>query len=424
MNGWRGAVTLVVLGLCGVAGAVFASPRVVEQPPVALDVPEVVAPPAPITSVRREVTKQGELAGTRLRSMGAPTDEILAGAGSFLNRVLIGDTFVLDTRAGDTRPFRLRLIGGPNRDQAMTNEFVWNGKKYVSRQVPVPYRVEAMAAAVTVTSSLWAAATRVGFSPPQIENLARIFEYDVDFNTELAEGARFRMVLDRLTADDGAQRVGDIRAAILDNGSKTYTAIRYRLSDGSIGWYAPDGTARKKAFLRSPLEFSRVTSGFTTGRYHPVLHKMRAHKGVDLAAPSGTPIRAASDGTVSRAGWAGGHGNHVELKHAGGYATGYSHMSKIAVKAGGSVRQGQVIGYVGSTGLSTGPHLHYEFILNGVHKDPMKSIVPIAQPLPEAEKGAFFAIRDAVLPTLESATELKGAEESEGTGSTSTEGDR
>lgn len=416
MNRWRVGITLVVLSLAGAAGVVFAAPKPFEQPPKAEGTLALVAPPAPITSVRREVTKSGELAGEILRSMDAPTAELLAGAGPALNRILLGDTFVLDTRAGESRPFRLRLLGGPNRDQATVSELVWNGKKYVSRQIPVPYRVEPMAAAVTVTSSLWAAATKVGFSPPQIENLAKIFEYDVDFNTELAEGARFRLVLDRLTADDGTQRVGDIRAAILDNGSKTYTAIRYRLTDGNIGWYAPDGTARKKAFLRSPLEFSRVTSGFTTGRYHPVLHKMRAHKGVDLAAPSGTPIRAAADGSVSKAGWGGGHGNQVMLKHAGGYATSYSHMSKIAVKAGASVNQGQVIGYVGSTGLSTGPHLHYEFVVNGVNKDPMKSIVPIAQPLPEGEKAAFFAVRDAVLPGLESATELVGAKDTEGGG--------
>lgn len=399
--------TVVVILLGGVGGMVAAAPAPLPQPPVATADLALAPLPSPISTVSHRV-EEGETAGPILRAMGAPAEEMLAGAGSLLNRISIGDTFALDTRQGESRPFRLRLI----HDPAATYELVWNGKKYVSRQIPIPYRVEPMAAAVTVTSSLWEAAMRVGFSPNQIGNLAKIFEYDVDFNTELVEGARFRLVLDRLTADDGGQKVGDIRAAILDNGKKSYSAIRFRLADGTYGWYAPDGTARKKTFLRSPLEFSRVTSSFSTGRFHPILHKMRAHKGVDLAAGTGTPVRAVADAVVSRAGWAGGHGNRVELKHEGGYSTGYSHLSRIGVKAGAKVRQGEIIGNVGSTGLSSGPHLHYEFMVNGVHRDPMKVIVPIVQPLPESEKAAFFAVRDQVLPQLESATELAAENDS------------
>ncbi len=245
-----------------------------------------------------------------------------------------------------------------------------------------------------------------GLLTAQVIGLAKIFEYDVDFNTELYEGARFRLVIDRLRDDHGDTRVGDIRAAILDNGGKSYTAIRYRGSDGEVGWYAADGSARRKAFLRSPIEFSRVSSNFSTGRRHPILGTMRAHKGVDLAAPSGTPIRSVADGVVTRAGWAGGHGNHVEIKHEGGYTTGYSHLSSIGVKQGQRVKQGNTIGRVGSTGMSTGPHLHYEFKVNGVHKDPMKQIVPVTRPLPESEKSAFFALRDELLPRLEGAVEI------------------
>lgn len=401
MRIWRVVATVSVLALIGVAGVVMAAPAPVAQPAPADPLLGLTAPEVAFRTESRRAGA-GDLAGKVLREMGAPAAELLAGAGRSLDAVSPGDVFHLDYRAGESRPFRLRLV----HDPAIVNELVWDGKRYVARKVPMPYVVEEMAAAVTVTSSLWGSATAVGFSPAQVMDLAKIFEYDVDFNTELLPRARFRLVLERLTADDGSQRVGDIRAAILDNGGKQYVAIRYRAADGTTGWYAKDGTARRKAFLRSPLEFLQVTSSFSLGRYHPILHKMRAHKGVDLAAPTGTNIRAVADGVVTRAGWAGGHGNHVEIKHEGGFSTGYSHLSSIGVKVGEKVQQGRSIGRVGSTGQSTGPHLHYEFMVNGVHKDPMKTIVPVAQPLPDSEKAAFAAARDALLPRLEAATEL------------------
>lgn len=399
----RVVVTLVVLALGGVAGVVVAAPRPTPQPPLATSVAGLTAATPRLRTESRTVA-EGDNAGPLLRAMGAPAEALLAGAGTSLNRIYPGDRVHLDWREGDERPFRLRLVRGD--EPAATTELVWTGKGYTARQVPVPYAIEEQAAAVTVTSSLWSAATAVGFSPQQVIELAKIFEYDVDFNTELAEGARFSLVLDRLTADDGTEHVGEIRAVVLDNAKKQYVAIRHRSADGSVGWYGKDGTARRKAFLRSPIEFSRVSSGFTLGRYHPVLHRMRAHKGVDLAAPSGTPIRAVADGVVTRAGWAGGHGNHVELRHDGGVVTGYSHLSSIGVKVGQKVGQGDYVGRVGSTGLSTGPHLHYEYRVNGVHKDPMKAIIPTDRSLDPSEKPGFFATRDRLLPLLEHAVEL------------------
>ncbi len=392
---------LMVAALASAAAVVFAQPAPINQPAPATLAATVHAPVARYRTESRTV-EEGDTAGAVLRKMSGPVEALLAGAGGTLNRLRPGDVINLDWRTGEERPFRLRLV----RDPAFTAEILWDGARYVARQVPIPYVVEESAIALTVRSSLWGSATAAGFSPGQVIALASIFEYDVDFNTELYAGARFRVVIDRLTADDGTQRVGDIHAAILENGGKEYVAIRHRAADGSVNWYDKTGTARKKAFLRSPLEFSRVTSGFSTGRYHPVLHKMRAHKGVDFAAPTGTPIRSVADGVVTKAGWAGGHGNRIEVKHEGGYATGYSHLSSIAVKKGARVRQGETIGRVGSTGMSTGPHLHYEFMVNGVHRDPLKAIVPIARPLAEAERPAFFAIRDALLPRLEAAIDV------------------
>lgn len=403
MKAARIVVTLAVLALGGVTGVVVAAPRPTPQPPLAGGVGTLPAPEPRFRTVTRTVA-EGDNAGPLLRAMGAPADALLAGAGSSLNKIYVGDRVHLDWRDGEERPFRLRLERG--EEPASVTELIWTGKGYSARQVPVPYGIEEQSAAITVTSSLWSAATAVGFSPQQVIELAKIFEYDVDFNTELVDGAKFSLVIDRLTADDGTEHVGEIRAVILDNGKKQYVAIRHRSADGSVGWYGKDGTARRKAFLRSPIEFSRVSSGFTLGRYHPVLHRMRAHKGVDLAAPSGTPIRVVADGVVVRAGWAGGHGNHVEVRHDGGTSTGYSHLSSIGVKVGQKVHQGDYIGKVGSTGLSTGPHLHYEYQVNGVHKDPMKAIVPTDRSLDAAEKTPFFAARDRLLPLLEHPVEM------------------
>jgi murein DD-endopeptidase MepM/ murein hydrolase activator NlpD len=408
LNGPRFWSVVVVVAISVAAAIVVGRPAPIVQPPAATVADRVAAPPLRYRTESRTV-RAGDTAGSVLRAMGGPTEALLAGAGSTLNRLRPGDVLHLDWRTGEPQPFRLRLDG----PAAYTQELVREGDRYVARQVPIPYLVEDRALAVTVRSSLWAAATAAGFAPAQIMGLATIFEYDVDFNTELYAGARFRLVLDELTADDGTKRVGNIRAAILENGGKEYVAIRHLAADGAPEWYDARGGARKKAFLRSPLEFSRVTSGFSTGRYHPVLHKMRAHKGVDLAAPSGTPIRSVADGVVTRAGWAGGHGNHIEVKHEGGYSTGYSHLSSMSVKAGERVRQGQFIGRVGSTGLSTGPHLHYEFKVNGVNRDPLKAIVPVSRPLAEGELPAFYALRDSLLPRLAAAVDAVAAEAEE-----------
>lgn len=384
-------VTACLLALIAIAGWIAFPREAIAQPPAASIASGAVL--SPFYHSEFHEVKEGDTAGSILREMGAP-DGVLSAAGSTFNRVLPGHKLALDYRSDLERPWRVRLIGDPEA----TSEVMWNGKKYEGRRRPIPYTIAAGRTDMVVESSLWEAATDAGLLPGQIMRLAGIFEYDVDFNTELVAGASFRMVAESLTGDDGTHRIGDIRAAILQNGRDTFTAIRFRLKDGSTAWFAPDGTGRRKPFLRSPLEFSRVTSGFTTGRFHPILKITRAHQGVDLGAASGTPVRAVADGVVKTAGPHGGHGNFVELDHDGPYGTGYAHLSAILVKKGQTVHQGEVIGRVGSTGLSTGPHLHYEFTVNGAHVNPMSVKLPMTGTLPEAEKAAFFAVRDEVMP--------------------------
>jgi murein DD-endopeptidase MepM/ murein hydrolase activator NlpD len=389
---------LLLLLLGGGAWAARQGPAEIVQPAAAA-APVLAAPTQRYRTVTHTV-EEGDTAGSILRGLGGPADELLAAAGSSLNRLSIGDRFHLDFLEGVDRPWRLRL----DKDDPEIVELVWNGKAYVQNKRPIPFTVASGARTLTINSSLWEAASVAGLRPPQIMQLAHIFEYDIDFNTELVKGATIRAVGDTLTDDAGNSRFGGIRAAALTNGSKSWTAIRYVMKDGSVGWFAPDGTGRRRPFLRSPLEFSRVTSSFTLARYHPILKRSRPHLGVDFGAPTGTPVRAVADGVVTTAGPHGGHGNFVELDHDGPYATSYSHLSAVLVKRGQSVRQGDIIGKVGSTGLSTGPHLHYQFFVNGQYKNPMTVDLPMTGTLPDAERAAFFAVRDEVMPLLEAPT--------------------
>ncbi len=390
-------------GLAGVAGAmgvgVGLEPPVLPQPPVALAA--VWAPVSPRFRTEQHEVVEGETASGVLRAMGAPSDALIAGAAGGLNRLSVGDVVQLDFAEGESTPWRLRIDKGDPTVFALVR--TEDDAHYAPVRIPVPYHIETGPKILTVTSSLWQAALDAGLRPSQIMRVADIFEYDVDFNSELLPGATIQLAADTLTDDAGATRVGDIRGARLQNGSKTYIQIRYRLADGTIGWFKPDGSGARKPFLRSPLPFMRVTSGFSAeGRYHPILRIKRPHLGVDFGAPIGTPVRAVADGVVTQAGAAGGHGNHVGLQHEGPYSTGYSHLSAILVKRGQVVHQGDIIGRVGMTGLATGPHLHYEFFVNGKYTNPMTVELPNSgsSELPEAEKEAFFKVRDEVMAMI------------------------
>jgi murein DD-endopeptidase MepM/ murein hydrolase activator NlpD len=326
---------------------------------------------------------------------------LLAAAGGRLDRLSIGDRIHVDWRGTDKSPWRLRLEHG----DALVTHLERAGERWHAEQLPVPYRLEDGVQTLVVEegSSLWGAAQKYGLDEGQIGALATIYEYDVDFNTEIKPGAIIRAVTERRVADDGSARFGTIRAAEFVNGGKTYTAIRYTDKEGRVGWYAPDGRGRRKKFLRSPLAFSRVTSGFTMARWHPVLKAARPHYGVDFGCPVGTPVRAVADGTVQAAGMYGGHGNYVALDHEGPYGTSYSHLSRVSVKRGARVRQGELIGYSGNTGLSTGPHLHYQFTMNGQYVNPMTIELPSSGGPESIDMADFARARDSVMPLLEAA---------------------
>lgn len=249
-----------------------------------------------------------------------------------------------------------------------------------------------------VTRSLFYAGEQAGLTDAMVLKLANAFGYDIDFAQDLREGDSFSVVYDDVYREGEHLRDGDIIAATFINQGKRYTAIRYTNAEGETMFYTEEGRPLRKSFLRTPVEFTRISSTFSTGRMHPILGYMRAHKGVDYAAPTGTPIRAAGDGKVVFRGWKSGYGNFVVLQHNSHISTAYGHMSRFGgEQIGQHVKQGETIGFVGMTGLATGPHLHYEFQIDGVHRDPLSVTLPKPEPLPATQLAQF---RKANAPLL------------------------
>lgn len=235
-----------------------------------------------------------------------------------------------------------------------------------------------------------------------VNELADVNEWTVDFSRDIQPGDRFAAVVERLVSEEGDIRFGRILASELVVGGKTLNAFRFGGGETPVAFYDNEGKTLKRAFLATPVEFRYISSGFSRARFHPVLGIMRKHEGLDYAAASGTPVRAAGDGTVLRAGYGGGYGNLVEIRHREGVTTRYGHLSRIAVglRPGTRVTQGQLIGRVGSTGLATGPHLHYEFRVAGVARDPRSVKHETGAPLPSNTLAAFRAQRDVLLQLL------------------------
>jgi murein DD-endopeptidase MepM/ murein hydrolase activator NlpD len=242
-----------------------------------------------------------------------------------------------------------------------------------------------------IRSSLYAAADDAGLPDAITMQLADVFAGDIDFYHDVRAGDRFAVVYEMRYIDGEPAGAGRIVAAEFSQGAKTLRAFLYRDDAGQHAYYGEDGQALRRAFLRSPMEFSRITSGFSGARFHPVMQDWRAHKGVDYAAPVGTPVRATASGTVLFAGAQNGYGNVIHLKHQGAFSTLYAHLSRFApqLRLGAKVSQGDVIGYVGQTGWATGPHLHYEFRVGDEQRNPLTIALPDGEPLGLAQHAVF-----------------------------------
>ena len=245
----------------------------------------------------------------------------------------------------------------------------------------VQYRVERSTG--VITSSLSAAAQEAGLSYSMVLKIAKVLGYDIDFAQDLRLGDSFAVIYEQVFRDGEHVRDGDVLAVSFVNRGRRVMALRHVHADGKIEYFDQEGRPLRREFLRTPVDFARISSRFSLNRKHPVLNRVRAHRGVDYAAPTGTPIYAAGDGRVQFRGRQGGYGNTIILDHGNQTTTLYAHMSRFnpAVRQGNRVRQGDVIGYVGATGLATGPHLHYEFRVKGTHRDPLTVTLPKPEPL-------------------------------------------
>jgi murein DD-endopeptidase MepM/ murein hydrolase activator NlpD len=247
---------------------------------------------------------------------------------------------------------------------------------------------------VTIVNSLFGATDAAGI-PDQIAlQLAEIFSGDIDFNEDLWPDDKFNVIYEAYYNAGELIKTGNVLAVEFTNKGKVYQAVRFGGAEGKFAYYTPEGKALHKSFLRSPVEFSRISSTFSKGRFHPILQRMRAHQGVDFAAPQGTRVKASGEGVVDFVGKKGGYGNVIVLKHKNGFSTVYGHLSAFAkgLRKGLKVAQSDIIGYVGMSGLATGPHLHYEFLVGKVHHDPLKVVLPTSIPIEEKDRPVFSAL--------------------------------
>lgn len=263
----------------------------------------------------------------------------------------------------------------------------------------------------TIRSSLFAATDAAAIPDAVAMQVARIFATDIDFHTDLRKGDRFSVVYEMIYDSGELVAAGKILSAEFINAGRAYHAVLFRDEEGGEAYFSLDGTNRAKAFLRSPLEFSRVSSGFGA-RFHPIFKNWRAHTGVDFAAAQGTRVLATADGHFVSAGARGGYGNAVEIKHGSGTTTLYAHLSGFAkgVRSGARVRQGDPIGFVGRTGYATGPHLHYEFKIAGIHQDPLRVALPKADPVPARLKPQFQQVASEARSTIERVSTASAAQ--------------
>ena len=308
---------------------------------------------------------------------------------------------VLSLQAGNDHLTALRYP--VSETEALMIEYQAEKNQFTTRTVSREVDVVPTFKNGVIRDSLFLDGKRAGLSDRLIMEMAELFAWDIDFALDLQPGDKFQVLYEDKYIDGLQSGTGKILGATFSNQGKTYSAIRYTTQDGKTNYYRADGSSLRRAFIRTPVKFSHISSHFNLKRQHPVLHHIRAHKGVDYAAPRGTVVKAVGDGKITFLGRKGGYGNVIELEHQHGkYSTLYAHLNHFSkgLRQGAAVSQGQTIGYVGSTGLATGPHLHYEFRVNGVHHNPMTVTLPQSEPITGHEKQPFLQHANSMLAQM------------------------
>ncbi|MDZ7669000.1 MAG: peptidoglycan DD-metalloendopeptidase family protein [Gammaproteobacteria bacterium] len=364
-------------------------------------------PAAPVRPVKTDVTsvevRPGDNLSVIFKRQGLPARDIhnlLASEphGKRLKNIFPGHSLTF-TRDDDGTLLKLAYTPGPLE----TLEFDRIGNRFQGRETfQEPTRTTSYKHGV-IQHSLFIASQRAGLPDRVTMRLAQIFQWDVDFVLDIRRDDEFHVIYEELYIGDEFIGFGDILAAEFVNRGERYRAIRYTDAQGRADYYNPSGESMRKAFLRAPVEFSRISSNFNLRRVHPLFKRNIPHRGIDYAAPTGTPILAAGDGRIVTASRTEPNGNYVVIQHGEQFTTKYLHLSKFArgIRGGARVKQGQTIGYVGSTGWATGPHLHYEFLVNGVHQNPRTVQLPDAEPIPTPELARFNQSAEPLLTMLE-----------------------
>ena len=323
----------------------------------------------------------------------------LPGIRAALDSLRPGEHLHLTHRDGELFGLERRL----NESQTLKVSREGNGGALKADLVQNPLETRTHTVRGTIDSSLFEALENAGADDQTALALADIFGWDIDFVLDVRPGDTFVVTYDEIWRDGAYLHDGPVEAAEFVNQGREYRAVRYTDPEGNTRYYTPDGRSLHRAFLRTPVEFTRVSSRFNSARLHPILNTLRAHRGVDYAAPIGTPVHAAGDGRVRFAGVLGGYGNLVEIEHSRSIVTVYGHLSRFAhgIHAGAHVTQGEVIAYVGMTGLATGPHLHYEYRVNGVFKNPQTIVLPAAAPIEERWRSDFVQHSTPLLASLD-----------------------
>lgn len=336
-------------------------------------------------------------AGLQPRSSSELIKVLTSGTDFKASRCAVGDTFEVSiTTFGTWMSFRYNTQGFDYYEVKRNEDGTLSASK-----LQLESKKEVIAETGTIQTSLWESMIAAKIPPEVIMSFTDIFQWEIDFLTEPRVGDKYKLIREQVLLKNGkAMKGGRILAGQYIASGQIYDAVLFTYPDGSTEYFTPKGGALKKAFLKAPLSFRRISSGFTKRRFHPVLKYYRPHLGIDYAAASGTPVDSIGDGFVAFAGWKGGFGKQVIIRHANGYVTYYGHLSKINVKTGNRVAQGQMIGRVGSTGLSSGPHLDFRISLNGSFMDFRKLKTPSAKNLPSKYKEAFRQQTKSLLTKL------------------------
>jgi len=399
------------------AAALFVATPPAQDPPAVLDLTDLAARATPVAAemptgpANVEVTVQRNDTLDRIfRSVGIDNATLaelrtVPDVRKALDILRPGDIITLTHADGVLQTLNRRI------SDTLTLSISRGGEGFAVNFIENPLEVEVTGARARIETSLFDAGRDAGMSAQTVLVLANeIFGWDIDFANDIRAGDEFSALYQRKFQDGAYVSDGRVLAAEFTNRGKTHRAVWFESADGSVkGYYTPEGKGMRKAFLRAPLDFTRVSSGFNPNRRHPISGKVRAHKGIDFAAPTGTPIYAAGDGRIEFAGRKGGYGNAVVINHGKGITTLYGHMSRFGKSArnGRTVRQGELIGYVGSTGASTGPHLHYEYRVKGVHKNPASIPLPNTE-IPSRYVAEFRSQAEVALAQLRVANSAPG----------------